>query len=74
MIDADGAYEEVCDERDEALREIEKLKTRHEKFLKLLKDGDVFIRDCNIPPNEQGYVRSLLRELHAWVEEEEKVG
>jgi hypothetical protein len=70
MIDADGAYEEVCDERDELLKENEKLKTKHERLLKLLKDGDVFIRDLDIPPNEQGYVRSLLRELHAWLLEE----
>jgi hypothetical protein len=67
MTASDAAYEEVCNERDKLLTENEKLKTRHEKFVKLLKDGDVFIRDLDIPPSESGYVRSILRELHAWI-------
>ncbi len=65
-----AAHKEVCEERDKLLEENEKLKAKQVRLLQCLKDGDLLIRDLDIPPVESGYVRSLLRELHAWLLEE----
>ena len=61
--------DEVCDERDQLLDQNEKLKANKERLIKTLKDGDVLIRDLNIPAVEWGYARSMFRELAAWIEE-----
>ena len=60
----------VVQEAEVIERERDGLKLKHERLLKLLKDGDVFIRDLDIPAGEWGYARSMFREIAAWMEEE----
>lgn len=73
-VETDGAYETLLRDHQELVAQLEKtnedleaLQEKRNTLLKCFKDGDVLVRDLDIPPNEQGYVRSLFRELHAWM-------
>lgn len=73
----DAAYEALLREHQELEAEHEKVTKERDKLAKeraslltLLKDGDVLMRDLDVPPSEWGVARSLLKELAAWIEEE----